>query len=204
VRRFRTAAQSTFLLPLISLGYSLEVRGREHLDGLQTPCLVVSNHNMHLDWSMVFRALPRRLRTRTTVAASAADIFAKRWRAFLAALMGNAFPFDKQGSGVRESLEQTRHLLEDGWNVLIFPEGKLTAGGPMQPFKSGIGWVAVRAGVPVLPLRIDILKPGIYEGARWPHWRGRVRVTIGKPVEIASRATYDDAVAQLEQAIREA
>lgn len=61
VARFREAAQSTLLFPLIRGGYTLEVRGRENLKGVKRPFLIVSNHNMHLDWSMVLRALPGRI-----------------------------------------------------------------------------------------------------------------------------------------------
>jgi len=74
---------------------------------------------------MVLRSLPRKLRGRTTVAAAASDIFGSRHRAFSGRLLGNAFPFDKEGSGIRESLEYTKQLMNEGWNVLIFPEGKM-------------------------------------------------------------------------------
>ena len=193
----------TALFPLIRLGYAVEVRGREHLRELTEPALIISNHNMHLDWSMVLRSLPRKLRGRTTVAAAASDIFGSRHRAFSGRLLGNAFPFDKEGSGIRESLEYTKQLMNEGWNVLIFPEGKMTKDAPMAPFKSGIGWLAVQTHAQVLPLRVDILQPGIYEGARFPR-RGRVRVSIGAPLRIEDGSSYGAAVALLEQAVRDA
>jgi 1-acyl-sn-glycerol-3-phosphate acyltransferase len=202
VRRFREVAQMTALFPLIRIGYAVEVRGREHLSELTEPCLIISNHNMHLDWSAILRSLPRKLRGRTTVAAAASDIFGSRRRAFAGGLFGNAFPFDKEGSGVRKSLEHTKQLLDEGWNVLIFPEGKMNKDAPMAPFKSGIGWLAVQTHAPVLPLRIDILEPGIYEGARFPK-RGRVRVNIGAPLHLKDGSSYGAAVALLEQAVRD-
>ena len=204
VGRFREAAQSTLLFPLIRSGYTLEVRGRENLRGVKQPCLIVSNHNMHLDWSMVLRALPRSFRRRTMVAAAATDIFGNRWRAFTGKLLGNAFAFEKGGSGVRESLEQTQALLDSGWNVLIFPEGKLTVCGPLQPFKSGIGWIAARSEAEIVPMRVDVLRPGLFEGARFPRFRGRARVSIGKPLVIERGAAHDDSARRLEQAVRDA
>ena len=203
VRWFRGAAQTFFLFPLIRVGYSMEITGREHLEDVTPPCMLISNHNMHLDWSMVLRTLPRRIRQRTAVAAAASDIFSTRKRSFTSKLLGNAYPFDKTGSGVRESLEFTKGLLDGGWNVLIFPEGKMSETGAMGPFKSGVAWIASKANADVLPMRVEIVRPGIYEGARFPR-RGRVRVHVGAPVRLAQDASYGDATRVLEAAVREA
>jgi long-chain acyl-CoA synthetase len=148
--------------------------------------------------------MPHGFRQRVAIAAAASDIFRNRLRGFGAGLLGNAFPFAKEGSGVRESLEYVAKMLDEGWNVLIFPEGKLTVIGPMQPFKSGIGLLAVETGVPVLPMRIHVLRPGFYEGKWLPHPRARVRVNVGEPVSFAPGTTYAEATAKLEEAVRNA
>lgn len=192
------------LFPLIWIGYGIDVRGQERLRQLGPPCLIISNHNMHLDWSMLLRTLPRRVRRRTAIAAAAGDIFGSRTRAFIGRLLGNAFPFDTEGRGVRGSLECALALLEDGWNVLILPEGKLTVLGPTQPFKSGIGWLALRANVEVLPMRIDVLRPGPFEGHWFPFSRGRVRVSVGPPVRIEPGTSYAEAAVLLQEAVRDA
>ncbi len=204
IRWFRALCQSCALFPLIWVGYGIEVRGRRNLEQVTEPCLIISNHNMHLDWSMLLRAMPFTFRGKVAIAAAADDIFGSRRRGFTGRLLGNAFPFDKEGSCIRESLEHVNWLLREGANVLMFPEGKLTKCGPTQPFKSGIGWVAVRSEVEVLPMRIDVLRPGIYEHRRLLHPRGRVRVSIGKAVRIAEGTSYADAVSILERAVREA
>jgi long-chain acyl-CoA synthetase len=148
--------------------------------------------------------MPGGFRRRTTIAAAASDIFGNRFRGFWAGLLGNAFPFAKEGSGVRQSLEQVRELLDDGWNVLIYPEGKLTVVGPMQPFKGGIGLLAVETGAPLVPMRIDVLRPGFYEGRWFPNPRARVRVSIGKPLTIPRGTSYTRATALIEEAVRSA
>jgi len=159
---------------------------------------------MHLDQSMLLRSMPHGFRQRVAIAAAASDIFGNRLRGFGASLLGNAFPFAKEGSGVRESLEYVARMLDDGWNVLIFPEGKLTVIGPMQSFKSGTGLLAVETGAPVLPMRIDVVRPGFYEGKWLPHPRARVRVNIGAPITFAPGTSYSEATAKLEEAVREA
>lgn len=189
------------VLPAIRIGYRLDVRGRENFEQLRGACLIVSNHNMHLDWGMLLRAMPGRISRRLLIAAAADDIFGRRIRAFSVNLLGNAFPFVKEGSGVRESLEFVTARLEEGWNVLILPEGKLTTSGEMQPFKRGVGWLVVRTGVEVLPMRVDVLRPGLFEG-RWR--RGHVRVSIGEPVRVEPGSDYSEVAARLEEAVREA
>ena len=192
------------VFPMLRLGYSVEIRGRSNFRGLKEPVLIISNHNMHVDGSMLLRSMPHGFRQRVAIAAAASDIFGNRLRGFGASLLGNAFPFAKEGSGVRESLEAVAKMLDEGWNVLIFPEGKLTVIGPMQPFKSGTGLLAVETGVPVLPMRIDVLRPGFYEGKWLPHPRARVRVNIGAPVTFPQGTSYSEATKLLEEAVRSA
>ncbi|MEP7216577.1 MAG: lysophospholipid acyltransferase family protein, partial [Anaerolineaceae bacterium] len=204
VRSLRRLLMSGLVFPMLRVGYSVEIRGRERFRTLPEPVLIISNHNMHLDQAMLLRSIPQGLRQRVAIAAAASDIFGNRLRGFGASLLGNAFPFAKEGSGVRESLEYVGKMLEQGWNVLIFPEGKLTVIGPMEPFKSGIGVLAAETGAPVLPMRIDVLRPGFYEGRWLPHPRARVRVSIGEPVKIPLGTAYAAATAILEQAVRDA
>ncbi len=204
VRWLRRGLMSGLVFPLTRFGYSVEVRGRERFRELKEPCLIISNHNMHLDQAMLLRSMPHGFRQKVTIAAAASDIFGNRLRGFGASLLGNAFPFAKEGSGVRESLEYVAKTLDEGWNVLIFPEGKLTVAGPMQEFKSGTGLLAVETGAPVLPMRIDVLRPGFYEGKWLPHPRARVRVSIGAPIRFAPGTDYAEATSKLEEAVRTA
>lgn len=204
VRLLRRGLMTGLVFPLLRLGYRVEVRGRERFRELKEPCLIISNHNMHLDQAMLLRSMPHGFRQKVTIAAAASDIFGSRWRGFGASLLGNAFPFAKEGSGVRESLEYVAKTLDEGWNVLIFPEGKLTVIGPMQEFKSGTGLLAVETGAPVLPMRIDVIRPGFYEGKWLPHPRARVRVNIGEPIRFSPGTDYAEATRKLEEAVRTA
>jgi 1-acyl-sn-glycerol-3-phosphate acyltransferase len=190
--------------PILAIGYDLEVVGSERFGEVREPALLIANHCMHLDMALLLRAMPPELRRRMAIAAAASDIFGNPVRGFGSALLGNAFPFAKEGGGIRDSLEYVDIMLREGWSVLIFPEGRLTVIGPMQPFKGGIGLLARETGAPVLPVRIDVVRPGFWEGRWWPNPRGRVRVTVGEPVRIDSGMHIADATALLERAVREA
>ena len=95
-------------------------------------------------------------------------------------LLGNGFPLAKEGS-VRPSLENMGKIMDDGWSVLIYPEGELTVGGPIKPFMNGTGLVAVEGRIPVVPLRLHIHRLG--SPKRFPFFRrGSVEVSFGEPL----------------------
>ena len=71
--------------------------------------------------------------------------------------------------------------MDRGCSVLVFPEGRRTRDGEIQPFMEGIGLLARQLGVKVVPLRID----GLYELKQRGKYFARaseVRVTIGEPM----------------------
>jgi len=172
--------------------------GAEQFEGLGA-CVIVANHCSHLDNALILAALPAARRRRLAIAAAADTIFKRRGRGMLAALLGNAFPVAR-GGGTARSIEYCRWLLERGWSVLLYPEGRLTVGGPMQPFRHGIGVLATAAPVPVVPLRVEILRRGMGEGRRLP-WRGRAAVHIGAPCDFPPEASADAVVKALEAAV---
>ena len=98
-------------------------------------------------------------------------------------------------------------LVDDGWNVLLYPEGKITLTGEMDRFKGGIGLLAQAMQVPVVPVKID----GLYsivpmtdrDRLRWiPKRFGRVSVIFGKPIRIDPQADPDRVARTCEEAIR--
>jgi long-chain acyl-CoA synthetase len=192
------------LIPALRIGYRIEVHGSENLRGRTEPCFIVSNHVAHLDWGYVLCAVPEVFRRKLMVGAASDDIFGSRFRGFWVRILGPAFPLSREARGMRESLEFAAGVVNKGKNVLIFPEGALTEMGPMQPFRPGIGWLAAKTGVDIVPLRIDFVRPGLRERRIFPHPRGSVRVTIGRPYRAALGATYAQITSALEDAVRNA
>ena len=91
-------------------------------------------------------------------------------------------------------------VLEDGFSVLIFPEGKRTERGEIDRFRPGIGMIASRLDVPVIPVRIEGLDRVLHHT-----WRmatpGRVRVAFGKPLNLTGD-DYESLAKQVENAVR--
>ena len=198
-RALRPCLQSGVVFPLLHFFYRFDVKGREHLRGLRSPVLFASNHNVKLDSGLTLMALPPKLRRRLCPAAAADDVFGNPIQRFAAPLLGNAFPFAREGS-VRVSLERLGWLMDRGWSILIYPEGRNTRGS-MIPFKSGTGMVAVAGATPVVPVRVVLHQGSVFDRASL-FSRGRVEVRFGPPLVFPPRSNYHEATEQLELAVR--
>ena len=109
---------------------------------------------------------------------------------------------------MRRSLELLGARLDRGFSILIFPEGKLTVGGPTQPFKSGTGLVAVEGATPVVPMRLKVTRMSRLDARREPAlaggrlpWRGEVELVFGDPIHFAWDTDHLAATQQLEAAV---
>ncbi len=197
-RTLREALQRALLFPVVWWAYRLQVTGQENLRGVKGPVILAANHHLYLDNGLILKALPLATRRRLAIAANAETFRSPFWR-IVNPLLGNGFPFSKEGA-VRASLDNLGRILDDGWSVLIYPEGELTMGGPMKPFMGGTGLIAVEGGVAVVPLRLHIKRmgsPGLLPLFR----RGEVEVRIGKPMTLPAGMTIPEATRALEEAV---
>ncbi len=138
-----------FLGPYMRYMATLDVRGLEHLEG-SGPFIFASNHASNLDTPLILSALPTRLRRRTVVAAAMDNFFMDRKTAFRTVLVFNAIPIDRLRVN-RRSAQQALALVQDRWNLLIYPEGGRTPDGSLQEFKGGAAYLAERSGATIVP-----------------------------------------------------
>jgi 1-acyl-sn-glycerol-3-phosphate acyltransferase len=167
-----------------------EVFGVDRLDDLRRqaadsdepppPLIFAPNHHSHLDTALMVRAVPFTWRKRLVVAAAADYFFDKRWKATMAALSLNAIPIDREATG-RRSADLVRDLLDDGWSLVIYPEGGRSPDGWGQDFKAGAAYLSSRTGAPVVPVFIDGTGSIFGKGMRRPK-PGRTRVVFGAPM----------------------
>ena len=198
-RIIRGLLQRALIFPLVSLPYGLKVVGRENLEGITGPVLFASNHNLGLDNPLIIKAVPLKWRRRMAVA-GAADLWKNPVWWIVNPLLGNAFPLAREGA-VRPSLENMGRIMDNGWSVLIYPEGELTVGGPIKPFMNGTGLVAVEGRIPVVPLRLHIHRLG--SPTRFPILRrGRVEVRLGEPMTFPPGTDYQHATSAIESAVK--
>jgi long-chain acyl-CoA synthetase len=210
----RLLAHYLLLRPAIVLMAWPRIEGREHLRGVKGPLLVVSNHVSDADLGFILTALPARFRYRLATATRGEDLEALRspapGRRFLARIYDrmlwilgvtllNLFPLPRE-AGFRRSFAYAGEAVDRGYNVLVFPEGRHTADGNMNPFRAGIGLLAENLGVPVLPMRIDGLFEVKQSGRRFTApWR--IRVRIGEPMRFPPGTDEQKIAAELQRAV---
>ncbi|HTZ08414.1 MAG TPA: lysophospholipid acyltransferase family protein [Acidimicrobiales bacterium] len=179
-RLARAVVLDTVTRPLVHAVATPAVRGDEVLELVEAPAIYVANHASHLDTPLLLSVLPPEVRHRTVVAAAADHFFDRRWKAHLWALLLAAVPIERHRVN-RRSAESTRALLEEGWNLVIYPEGGRTHDGWFQPMRGGAAYLATRTGRPVVPVHIE----GTYRIL--PRGGGRLRrhptrITVGTPL----------------------
>lgn len=157
------------------------VHGLDHLDGLAGPVVFVSNHSSHLDTALVMGALPAVWRDRVAVGAAADYFFDARWRAAATAIAFNAFPVERHAG--RRVTGTARRLLDEGWSLLLYPEGTRSKDGWMERFRHGAARLCLERGVPAVPLVIRGAYAAMPRGRRWPRpGRPPVAVRFGPPL----------------------
>ena len=198
-RMLRGLLQRSLIFPSLRLAYRVRVTGRENLGDQSGPVLFAANHNLGLDSGLIIKAMPLQWRRRLAIA-GAAELWRNPIFAIMNPLFGNAFPFSREGA-IRASLDNLGRILDEGWSVLIYPEGKLTKGGPIQPFLSGTGLLAVEGRVPVVPLCLRVNRSG--SPAQLPVLkRGDVEIRFGKPISFAPGTEYQEATREIENAVK--
>lgn len=157
------------------------VEGVEYLDGVRGPAVFVANHSSHLDTPLILGSLPERFADRVAVGAASDYFFDVRWRATLTAIFFNAFPVERYGSRRLRSL--AIKLVDEGWSLLLYPEGTRSEDGWINPFKIGAAVLCVAKGIPCVPIAIRGSYAAMPRGRNWPR-SGKPRVTVryGRPV----------------------
>lgn len=217
VRWFRLAIYYALVWPATQILGHPRIIGRDNLRGLKGPVVMISNHiTRRADMGLILAALPARFRHRLAPAMGGESLvrmrkpprewfFAKRWAYrlgyFLVTALFNVFPLP-QLSGFRESFRFAGESADRGYSVLIFPEGEVnnSEDGKMAAFQPGIGILAQKLGLPIVPMRLDGVWGMKRERRRLAH-RGEITVRIGKPVTVADEETAEEIAQDLQRVV---
>ena len=127
------------------VGVRVRVKGTERIP--QGTCIFAANHTSSADAPAVVGAIPRRI-----------AILLKR-SLFEWPIVGQAFhlahfiPVDRMNrDSAINSLEKATEALREGQSFLIYPEGTRSPDGRLQEFKKGTAVMAIKAGVPIVPV----------------------------------------------------
>ncbi|MFL5776701.1 MAG: AMP-binding protein [Chloroflexota bacterium] len=201
VRAVGLTTQVALIYPFVHVFYRIRCTGLERIHLADGPFIITPNHCLHLDNGIILSRLPMGLRWKLSVAAAADTIYKNPVQGILASVVANAFPLKREG-GVRKSLDLLGSRLDQGFSVLIYPEGKLTVGGPLQAFQAGAGLMAVEGGTPIIPVKLKIHSMSIIDRRRMPApLRGDVELVIGEPIWFSGDTDHATATTRLEQAV---
>ncbi|MBK9132996.1 MAG: 1-acyl-sn-glycerol-3-phosphate acyltransferase [Betaproteobacteria bacterium] len=144
-----------------------------------------ANHQSHLDWVLIWAALPHDLRAGTRPIA-ARDYWTKtRFKQWLTSKVFNAVYVARQRSAEEDPLEPLVDALRAGDSLVIFPEGTRSAKGEPMPFKSGLFHLAEQfPQVPLVPAWIDNVQRVMPKGEVVPV-PILCTVTFGAPITLA-------------------
>jgi long-chain acyl-CoA synthetase len=203
-----------WILPLARIFVRVRTEGLEHLRDLEPPVIFAPNHQSHFDIPTLMIALPAKWRYRIAPAMAKeffkAHFFPKQYSTrewftnslnyYLGALVFNAFPIPQREAGARQTMRYAGQLVSEGWCIVIFPEGKITDKGEIIAFQPGVGMLASRLNVPVVPVRLEGLEKVLHRTWRFPS-RGPVRVKFGPALHL-SGDDYTALAKQVEKAVK--
>jgi 1-acyl-sn-glycerol-3-phosphate acyltransferase len=153
VRLARAMVLDNLTRPALRVIAAPEIFGLDHLDALEGPVIVTANHASHLDTALLLSCLPSRIRHHCVVGAAADYFFDRHLKAVAWASVLGAIPMERTRVN-RKSADIAAELIDDGWSLVIFPEGGRSPDGWGQEFKGGAAYLAKRCSVPVVPVHI--------------------------------------------------
>jgi len=186
---------ATVRVALAVLGLRYVVEGAEHM--LDRPAIYCANHTSNVEPPLLFAAL-RRLTPRLYIL----------YKAELRRLPILNLGFDLVGfipidRGNREqttrAVGQAVARLNSGGSFFVFPEGTRSRTGELLPFRKGAFVMAMRAGVPIVPIAISGARDAMKKGSSIIR-PATIRLRIGAPIE--TRGIGDEGRDQLVQSVR--
>jgi 1-acyl-sn-glycerol-3-phosphate acyltransferase len=181
-----------YQLSRVVIGPFLRAIGRPKVVGIENippigPAILASNHLSFID-SMY---LPLMI-DRPVVFPAKAEYFAARgplgrlWAAYLRST--NQLEMDRGGArSAQATLEAAVELLRAGELFGFYPEGTRSPDGRLYRGRSGIGWLALNSGAPVIPVAMMGTRKMLPPGAPLPR-PARIEIRIGKPLEFGHLA----------------
>jgi 1-acyl-sn-glycerol-3-phosphate acyltransferase len=192
------------LRPLFWVSFP-RVRGREHVP-LTGPVILASNHLSFIDSIAIPLLAPRKVSYLAKAEYwQGSGVVGWLSRALFTGL--GALPVEREEQrAAQAALDTALGVLRGGGAFGIYPEGTRSRDGRLARGKTGVAWLALTAGCPVVPVGLvgtDRVQP---VGARWPRPR-RVSITFGEPLtfpEFAGQAGKQRARREVTDRIMEA
>ena len=167
------------IAPLARAVYRPRIEGREKVPRTG-PVIFASNHLSFIDSIAIPVAAPR------PVHFMAKSAYFEKWasRQFFTAI--GAIPVERgAGQKALDALDQQRTLLEDGRAVALYPEGTRSLDGRLYKGRTGVAFLALQTGAPVVPVGLIGTDKVMPVGAKIPTTAERITVRFGAPLDLS-------------------
>jgi 1-acyl-sn-glycerol-3-phosphate acyltransferase len=182
-------------LILKTCGIQVLVDGLEHIDKGRI-YVFASNHQSLFDIPILFAHLP--ISFRILFKRSLLRIPFLGWHLWLC----GHIPVERENPlRARQSLERAAAHIRAKSSIVVFPEGTRSRDGAIGRFKNGSFLLAIRAGVPVVPVTISESWRVMKRGEFTVH-PGRVRVHVDRPIPVDAYKEPSAAAAEVSQRVR--
>ena len=151
--------------------------------------------------------MPRKWRSRTVVAAAADYFYKKRWSAWGVALLINTVPLGRSGGGLSNgATDHVDRLIDERWNLLMFPEGTRSRDGSIGKVRSGAAVIAANHGIDIVPIYVSGTHDAMPPGQNWPKRipgklfprRHKIEIRFGEPIPPRDPAERRDVMAEVQ------
>ena len=182
---FTYALGRAVITPLARFIYRPRIEGRENVP-LTGPVIFASNHLSFIDSIAIPVAAPRPVHFLAKSSYFEGSGFSGAVsRTFFQSI--GAIPVRRgAGQAALDALEQQRRLLDDDLAVALYPEGTRSTDGRLYKGRTGVAFLALQTGAPVVPVGLIGTDKMMPKGAKMPSLRERVTVRFGEPIDVAT------------------
>lgn len=166
-------------------GVQIEVSGKENLLP-DRQCIYMANHQSNIDPPLLLAVLPERIAMMGKKQLWSIPVLGTALR------LGDFVPVHREvKEEARASVEETLETMKRSKvSFLVYPEGTRTRDGRLLPFKRGVFVLAIRSGLPIVPVTLDGVTNVMPKG-RWEIYPGTVQVTV-HPMVSTDGCTEED------------
>ncbi|UJP11359.1 1-acyl-sn-glycerol-3-phosphate acyltransferase [Microbacterium sp. KUDC0406] len=173
------------ITPLARMVYRPRVEGRENVpkDG---PVIFASNHLSFIDSIAIPVAAPRPVHFLAKSSYFEGTGFRGAMSRIFFTSIG-AIPVRRgAGQAALDALDQQKQLLDEGLTVALYPEGTRSDDGRLYKGRTGVAFLALETGAPVVPVGLIGTDRMMPRGAKMPSLRERITVKFGEPLDLST------------------